>query len=389
MKKVMFVQNEGNVVGGVWYVNKTIAQQLLKHGYEVQIISLREGRQEVNLEYDNNLIVRSINPDLPWKLMGKREIVMPLKKLKFIRFVLNLKQYISERRQLSKDYINLKKYIKDEKPDYIIASHYMVLDGIPKEFLCKTVHEQHSAFDELYKIRKNRNVLKKYNKSLFGLLWLSKSAFDEAKKMGFKNNFYIYNPIRFQTLESANVLDNKKLVVVSRIEESNKRIGLMIKMVDTVLKNPLLNEWTFDIYGVGEFSKESLEMIKNNPKIQYKGSTDNPMNVLLNSSINLNTSISEGFSLSILEASMCGVPTISFDFGESVYEEIHDGDGIVIKQDDVSNYVLNLTNLMLDSKRLLDYSKSCKTFAQKFIPENIVLDWIKLFEKIDNKSSEE
>jgi len=50
MKKVMFVQNEGNVVGGVWYVNKTIAQQLLKHGYEVQIISLREGRQEVNLE---------------------------------------------------------------------------------------------------------------------------------------------------------------------------------------------------------------------------------------------------------------------------------------------------------------------------------------------------
>ena len=89
----------------------------------------------------------------------------------------------------------------------------------------------------------------------------------------------------------------------------------------------------FEIYGVGEFDTESQRIIDTNKQIIYKGSTNNPKDILLNSSINLNTSIFEGFSMSILEASMCGVPTITFNHGESTNEEvINDKTGYIIEQ---------------------------------------------------------
>ena len=117
------------------------------------------------------------------------------------------------------------------------------------------------------------------------------------------------------------------------------------------------------------------------------GSTDNPKDILLTSSINLNTSIFEGFSLSILEASMCGVPTISFNFGESVYEEIADNEsGYIIENDDIELYISKLNYLMNDKTKLVKMSEECKSFSKKFLPTNIVKGWIDLFEKMDRKN---
>lgn len=389
MKKVMFIQNEGNVVGGVWYVNKTIAEQLIKKGYEVQIISIRNGQTKVDLKYNNKIVVKAINPSLPWKLMRKKDVICSLKHFKIITFFRNLKQYFVEQYELKKDYRKLKKYINLQNPDYIIASDYMVLDGIPRKFLSRTIHEQHSSFDAVINTRKNYKILKKYNTSLYALLWLSKSAYKQAEKKGFKNNIYIYNPIKFNTSQISNVVKNKKLIVISRIEDFNKRITLMIKMVDQVLNEPSLKDWTFDIYGVGELSDTANKIIQKNHRISYKGVTDDPMNVLLHSSINLNTSISEGFSLSILEAAICGVPTISFDFGESAYEEIIDKKtGIIIRQGEEQKYVTSLIALMNETERLYDFSVNSKKHAQQFLPENIVFEWINLFQMMDNRNGD-
>ena len=55
MKKVVFLQNEGNVLGGVWFVNKTIGEELLKNNYDVSIISIRNGINKTKLNYDNKI----------------------------------------------------------------------------------------------------------------------------------------------------------------------------------------------------------------------------------------------------------------------------------------------------------------------------------------------
>ena len=112
------------------------------------------------------------------------------------------------------------------------------------------------------------------------------------------------------------------------------------------------------------------------------GVTDNPKKELLNASINLNTSSFEGFSLSILEANECGVPTITFDFGESVHEEIiNEKTGIIA--DDTGDYIEKLKELMLNESKLKILSKNAKEFSKEFHIENIVNKWIELFNEYD------
>ena len=104
------------------------------------------------------------------------------------------------------------------------------------------------------------------------------------------------------------------------------------------------------------------------------GRTDNPKEVLLNSSINLNTSEFEGFPLSILEANECGIPTISFDFGESVHETIiNNKTGFIVNT--IEEYINKLKEVMDNPSLLKELSKNAKEYNKKFQIENIIKKW--------------
>ena len=114
------------------------------------------------------------------------------------------------------------------------------------------------------------------------------------------------------------------------------------------------------------------------------GKTDDAMNVLLSSSINLNTSLFEGFNLSILESYECGLPTVTFNFGESAYEEIdNESTGFIVEQNNKEEYINKLKTLLDNEELLTEMSNNSKEKAKNFKIENIVHDWIKLFEEID------
>lgn len=121
MKKVLFLQNE-NALGGVWYVNKSVAEALVKKGFDVSIVSIRNSLDK-KLKCDKNIKLDIINND-SWNLMRKKDAIMPLKKLKLISFFKNIFKYYKSHSKLRNDYKKLKQYIILNKPDYIIASHY-------------------------------------------------------------------------------------------------------------------------------------------------------------------------------------------------------------------------------------------------------------------------
>ena len=137
-----------------------------------------------------------------------------------------------------------------------------------------------------------------------------------------------------------------------------------------------------EIYGDGEEYDSLLNKINNTKQIRLMGLTTDSKKELLKASINLNTSRYEGFSLTILEANECGVPTVTFNFGESVDEEIiNNKTGIIAL--DREDYIKRLKELMENNDSLIRLSKNCKEFSKKFQIENIVDDWIKLFDDID------
>ena len=92
--------------------------------------------------------------------------------------------------------------------------------------------------------------------------------------------------------------------------------------------------------------------------------------------------------MSILEAQECGVPTISFNYWESVYEQILDNKtGIIVENKE--EYINKLKELMLNEEKLLQLSKNAKEFSNEFHIDKIVDEWINMFDKIDKAVSYE
>lgn len=383
MKKLLILQNEGMILGGVWFVNKSISEKLVELGYDVEILSIRNASIRSKLDIDKRVRLTTINENDLWGVTRKKEILKLILRFRFIKAIGKYFKRLGELRLLERDYDKVREYIRKKKPDYILSTHYQLLDAIPKEFLCKTIHEQHTSLYATRMVKDNIRIFNKY-KDKIKFVWLTRSTVEDAINSGYKNSTYIYNPVRFTRDECALVNKNKTLITISRLS-SEKRIDLMIDIVKDVFKDSCFKDWTFLIYGKGELEKDIVDKIGDNKQIKFMGATNDPEKELLNASIYLNTSLFEGFCLGVIEGAYCGVPTIAFDFGESILEEIIDDEtGYIIEKDDIEGYKLKLKELMSDENKLLDMSKKCKEFSSKFNIDSIIKDWVNLFDSFDN-----
>lgn len=380
MKKVLILQNKGKTYGGVWQVNKLVGEELIKHGYDVSVVSIRNNQEDIVIEHDPKLKVFTINENDLWSTYRGREMLEELKKVHIFKTIKMIVSRIKYEIGINKDIKKLHGYIYEYKPDYIVTSHYQILDMIPKEYLKVTINEQHSSFKDAINHKATRETFEKYNGKI-KYLWLTRKTMEDAYDYGLTNNTYIYNAVRFKSNKVANVVKNKKLITIARISEQ-KRIDIMVDIAKEVFKDKRFSDWNLEIYGDGELEEEVRKQIGRHKQIKLMGVTDDPKKELLKSSINLNTSSFEGFSLSILEANECGVPTITFDFGESVYEEIINGKTGIIAENK-EDYINKLKEIMVDNKKLRELAVSCKEFSNDFQIETIINDWIKLFNEID------
>lgn len=381
MKKVLFIQLKGKSYGGVWQVNRTVGEALIKKGYQVSVVSLRENQGNIKVEHDPKLKIHTINKKDIWEnnYTGK-EILKEIKSFHIITAIKKLMVRLKHKRSVKKDIKKLHEYIYKFNPDYIVTSQYQLIEMIPKELLHITFHEQHTSFRDSYKHKDTMRVFNKY-KDKIKFIWLTKKTMEDAIEHGLTNSHYIYNAVRFTSKKAANVKENKKLITIARFSEQ-KRIDLMVEIVEEIFKDKKYSDWSLELYGTGEEEEKIKKKINNKKQIKLMGLTADPEKELLTASINLNTSSYEGFALSILEANECAVPTVTLDFGESVKEEIIDmKTGIIAK--DKKDYINKLKKIMDDQQLLEELSINAKTFSKEFQIKNIINEWIKLFNEID------
>ena len=377
--KIVFIQNKGGNYGGVWQVNKMVGEALINKGYEVSIVSIRDDHFGLNLEHDPRLNVVTINEKDIWHTYYGSDFKDSLKKLKLITLFKQVFHRIRNIKRLKNDKKNLTKYLDEYKPDYLVVSQYQVLDLIDNKYLPITFMHQHASFMDTLSVNANVETFFKYNDKIKGFIWLTKNTMAKAIEKGFKNNHYIYNAVRFNCDKVSDVINNKKLVSISRLS-SDKRIDLMILMVEEVFKDPKYQDWSLEIYGDGE-EYDNLSKIITSPQVKLMGSTDKPMDVMLSSSINLNTSTYEGFCLTIIEGYECGVPSISFNSGEQIEEVILDNKtGFIAK--DKNDYISKLKELMDNSDLLKEMGLNSKEYNKNFQIDKIVNDWDKLFHDV-------
>ncbi|MBE5955997.1 MAG: glycosyltransferase family 4 protein [Lachnospiraceae bacterium] len=382
--RIVFLQNMDNAKGGIATVNLKLMSYFLSLGHQVAVVSIRHSNTWETLDYPAGTDRYLINDRDIWGCPRLKEVLEFLKNGKIVHAVKTIKNRYLYKKSIEKDYSACRQLIKELQPDVIINSHYEVLAGIDASYLSRTIMHFHTSFDQVYATKSYRTIFNKYADRIFRFLWLTEKTKEEAVRYGWKNSVCIYNPLPFA---SANVMDlrKKKVIFLGRLAEE-KRIHLAIEYFKEVIAEENNRDWIFEIYGDGPLKEEIESLTKNEPQIFYMGRTDSVQQVLLESSLLLLTSDFEGMPLVVLEANECGVPALIYDFGESSREVIKHGEtGVIIPQNDSTEYKKALKELMSNEPYRKMLSENAKEFANQFSIETIGQQWIKLFQELENE----
>lgn len=172
----------------------------------------------------------------------------------------------------------------------------------------------------------------------------------------------------------------KQVLILSRMDEIQKRISLALEIWKEIEKDDILKDWHLDIVGTGS-NLSSLEKYAKRLKLNnvtFHG-WQNSSQFLKTSSILMMTSLYEGLSLSMIESQINQCVPIAFDSYSSITDIIEDNcNGLIIPEGRKDIYIRKLKKLMSDNNyRSILGLNGTKNF-NKFNKDTIRDRWVEL-----------
>ena len=180
-------------------------------------------------------------------------------------------------------------------------------------------------------------------------------------------------------------LTNKQIISVGRLEWQ-KGYDILIDVWKKVnRKHP---DWRLSIYGDGN-DRAALEKKTQEEGlggvIAWEHATPDIFDRYKESSIYVMSSRYEGFGLVLTEAMQCGVPCVSFDCPYGPSDIIRDGeDGLLVANGDVDALADAICRLIEDENLRRQMADKALENVQRYAPDNIMQEWLKLFESYSN-----
>lgn len=379
--KIVFFSLEAGRMGGVASVNESLTQALRDRGHEIRHLYLRAAGKQAE-----GTVLR---PDRPWEFTEGSAVKDALKAKKPFLALSLLKKRRSDLVRYRKDLVRARAFLRDEKPDFIVLSHYLLLGGIPEEFLSRSLYHVHRAAEEALSHKAHKKALFDYNGKI-GFLFLSRGSADVAKKEGLRNCYALYNPLSHYP-ETRAVAETRKTVSVITRFSPEKALPTAVSLLKRAMDRlPDPSGFSVRFWGEGEDEDRLLAAIGNDPRFAVMGKTSDPFAVLADSRFTVNTSPFEGFSISVLEALAAGVPVVAFHFGAAAEEEIlHGKTGFLIPQGDEDAFTEALVRLFTEDGTVREMSLAARDFARAFTKEEIALSWERLLSSLPlDKSAE-
>ena len=212
------------------------------------------------------------------------------------------------------------------------------------------------------------------------ILFRSQADAKKALNIGYNAN-YIYN-------FAGNIIEpeydfnqrKNKFLFMGRLDK-NKNPLRLIKIFEKIKSKGYLLH--LDIYGSGELEKELEKYIDahNLEKIvSLKGFTTNK-EIYTQYTALLSASINEGLPLTVLEAKRCGVPIITFSWGDSTNEVVNnDIDGYIVDSDE--EFINKIILLTKQQELLKEISIKAKNNYNNFSPDSFKDKYINYIENI-------
>ena len=179
--------------------------------------------------------------------------------------------------------------------------------------------------------------------------------------------------------------EKKKMVlVVSRMEERQKRIKLALQIWDRIPEK----DWQLKIVGAGDDINYFQHLAKkwHLENVSFEG-RQNPIPYYQQASIFMMTSAFEGLPMTILEAQQNECVPVVFNTFASLPDVVSNGrNGFVIPEGDIDQYVARLAQLMNDEVLRNQMAKNALRDCQRFAPQKVAEQWNNLFNELVNQA---
>lgn len=373
MKNILIFFRFFPSVGGTERVFTILANSFITNGYDVHIVSI-EKSLDVPMFYLDKQVKCSI---LPHKNVACQENIKTLHSYLIdneIDYIIN-NDSIKEAVKLcseAKENTNIK-LVTIHHGDIVYKKEYIYLMAQQGSGLRRFLK---NLFFSLYLKYQNHNRRENYK---FNLLKSDKYILlsNSFKKYLPQNDkvMAINNPLSYMREEFSGTKENM-VILVGRLSEPHKRVLLSLKIWSIVAdKHP---DWKYYIVGDGEDRGLIENFIQDNniPNVVLTGKTES-LQYYKRAKILIMTSAFEGWGLVINEAMQNNcVPIVMYSF-DSLPDIIADQEnGFISPNNDIEVFADKLDRLMSDEMMWADMSKKAYISTARFIPENIIKQWI-------------
>lgn len=185
-------------------------------------------------------------------------------------------------------------------------------------------------------------------------------------------------------------LSSCKIVSVGRINLKQKRTDLLVEAF-SLLKDDF-PEWTVEMWGeLGLNSRDTryvAELIDKHglrDRVFLKGVSDDVEAVLRSSSIFAFPSSYEGFSLSLIEAMMVGIPPVGCVDCSGVNTLIESGSNGILAEPNPKSFAEALRLLMENEEKRLLCGDGARRTAEPYNPDAVWASWERLIDEVVDK----
>ena len=289
-----------------------------------------------------------------------------------------LKEGIKAGQILLKKRFKVIEYIKNCNSNYIVSTRCEFSTLLSKYGNNNTVkiaqeHRYHNNDKKYINTIKN-----KYN-NIDYLFALTKCLYNDYKEF-LKNNKHtkveLVPNMLYEIPKCNSKLDKKNIITISRLDYGKKN--------DDIIKSfSKIKESNWKLYIIGDGKEfNNLKKLINDLNLKNKVILTGYKNkeeinkYMLDSSLFLMASITEGLPMVLLEAMSYGIPCIAYEVPSGVNDIIENGrNGYIIKNRNELEYIKRIEEVINDSKLRNKLGLNAKEKAKEFSKEKIVNIW--------------
>lgn len=373
-KKILLVYYKLFKPGGVAKVMTNLANELVREGYDVEILLLHR-EESYFYPLDKKVKVHHIDTFSHW---AWSICEFNVKYLKFIPKIKNLNAYIYH----IGVYLMLKNWLKHHHQNYdtIISCWYKLtsfIGLIGGQIAKKSIAWEHTDYNVggfIYK-----GILRRYYKNLKGTICINSPSINYYKKLNRTN--FIANIIGESFEKKPFIPSNKKentIIFVGRLDKDKN----VKDLISTFLKANITSDWTLQIIGDGPERKtlEALSQSVDYKKIEFLGqkSTNDIMELLEKSKIFGFTSLKEGLPTVLLEAMFSSNALIAYDCNYGPSDIINKNNGFLVPLGDKQMFQEKLKYLTQNVDTLNMLMESSYKESQNWKKDKIIEQWKKI-----------